>query len=265
MEFSTLLIKFSLFSLIVIVLTLIAQRANPKLSGVLAAFPTTQAFTLFFYAHDMGPAFAAKSSLYNLAGIMAASLMIVVYYFCASKQMRQLYCVLFSVVTFILSAAIISLLPKTTIGSVSMALTGIFLIFLSLKLKPTNKLSSSRRESSTVKVISKSFFSSLIVLSIIELGKKLSPELAGVMSAFPATLFPTLCIVHYELGANALKKFVIGVPLGQFAMIAYGLTNFSFVGSLGFVSAMLLAYIAATSAIIILKRPINLMLYNILK
>lgn len=55
----------------VIIITLVAERANPRLAGVLIGFPLGAGLTLFFLGVEQGAAFASESSLWSIQGILA--------------------------------------------------------------------------------------------------------------------------------------------------------------------------------------------------
>lgn len=258
------LFEFILFSSIVTLLTQLAKKFKPELSGILAAFPTTQAFALFFYVNDVDPSFAAKTSLYNLMGIFGASSLIICYMFMAKRGHNIALCSMASVSTFLLLALSFSEVPNSVIMSLLVPIAGIlFLVFFLGSFSKTEKKSELKNvttKNSFLKLSLKAAVSSILVLMIIELGKRSSPGLAGVISALPATLLPSLILIHAEMGKGVLEKFVIGTPLGQIAMVAYGLTNYLLIDDFGIFNAMLFSYIADIGAVLIFKKPISFLI-----
>src|SRR5210317_1720551 len=73
------MISFGLFSvvkvlvsiLVVVLLSLIAEHAGPRVAGIVSGYPLGAAISLFFIGIEIDPAFAARGAIFTAAGLSA--------------------------------------------------------------------------------------------------------------------------------------------------------------------------------------------------
>lgn len=105
-----LIYKILLASIIVIVLSEIAERSNPKVASILAGLPIGLALVLFFYGMDFGTQYVEQAVPYNLLGLTASLSFVIFYYF--GSKLSDKYSITFGFLSgisvFLLSAYILS-------------------------------------------------------------------------------------------------------------------------------------------------------------
>jgi hypothetical protein len=254
------LLKVVLFSSVVVVLTLVTRKLSAGLGGLLAAFPTGQAFSLFFFGLERDVNFAAQSALYNLCGIFAGATIVLVYVRMSRVWHSPFVTAIFSVFAFAVAALLLTLLPVNPVLAVAVPLVGVAIlaVFIAQNQYAGTGMQSAPR-SSTANMVLTAIFSSFILVTIIEIGSKTSPTLAGLLSAFPATLFPAMFVAHAKMGPQTLYRFARAVPTGQVAMIAFGITVSMAFPVHGIVTGTLIAYGVALAVVLILEGTAYLM------
>ncbi|HHK74903.1 MAG TPA: hypothetical protein ENJ57_07035, partial [Rhizobiales bacterium] len=105
-------------------LSLIAERASPKLAGILAGYPHGVAIVLFFIGLEEGSVFAAKAAIYAIAGLAANVTLAVVYALSCRgfKTASPLAAPLLSLVAFFALAAVLNALKLNTGAALGIAI-----------------------------------------------------------------------------------------------------------------------------------------------
>jgi uncharacterized membrane protein (GlpM family) len=65
------LVKVSVSILVVVLLSLIAEWASPRIAGIASGYPLGAAISLYFIGLENGSGFAARSALFTAAGLAA--------------------------------------------------------------------------------------------------------------------------------------------------------------------------------------------------
>ena len=254
-------IKILVAIFIVMLLSFVAERVSPKVAGLLSGYPLGSAIVLFFYGAEISPAFAAKSALYTLVGLVASQVFVYCYYR-ASITCKRFIIFLSSVAAilgYLLAAWVLHLIPHlipvTAITAASIPVTAVFLfvfLFRSIKNKKIEK-----RVSLTHRVLFlRALSAATIIVMITGAAHTVGSAWAGLFSAFPITLFPLMLIVHHTYGAESVHTIIKNFPIGLGALIAYSLSiSFAYptvglalgtVISFGAATFYLLAYAAIT-------------------
>ena len=78
-------------------LSVLAERAGPRVAGVLSGYPLGTAILLYFIAIEQGITFASESAVYALPGLIATLTFLYVYFLVSkisvnhSELMRRIY------------------------------------------------------------------------------------------------------------------------------------------------------------------------------
>jgi uncharacterized membrane protein (GlpM family) len=64
-------VKVSVSILVVVLLSLIAEWASPRIAGIASGYPLGAAISLYFIGLENGSGFAARSALFTAAGLAA--------------------------------------------------------------------------------------------------------------------------------------------------------------------------------------------------
>jgi hydrogenase/urease accessory protein HupE len=74
------LIKMGVVIVFTVTLSVLAEVTSPGVAGILSGYPMGAAVALFFIGLEIGPGFAAESSLHTSAGIVATLVFTYCYY-----------------------------------------------------------------------------------------------------------------------------------------------------------------------------------------
>jgi hypothetical protein len=81
-----------------------------------------------------------------------------------------------------------------------------------------------------------------VILAITEIAELVGPQWAGLLSAFPTTLFPLILIIHSTYGEGHTHTIIKNVPKGQWAMVVYVLAVFFLYPAFGVYIGTLVSY-----------------------
>lgn len=210
---------------IVVGLSLLAEHVSPKIAGILAGFPTSSAIALFFFGLEQSPEFAAKSAIYNMIGL-AASMCFTYAYYRASlffKHFSVLLSSIFAIFAYFTIAWLLHFveLNKFFAMLIPMAVC-VLLFFLLRKIKDT-KIENKVTINAGILFL-RALLASIIIIFITFLPRWLTSEWSGLFSAFPATIFSLMLIVHITYGKEQLHALVKNIPIGMFSLILYSLS-----------------------------------------
>lgn len=237
----------------VCVLSLIAERASPRLAGILAGFPTVSAIALFFYGLEQGQAFASESAVFNILGLVATQSFIFFYWLAsrnaggsegAGKRHRAAAIVLSSAVAFagyFIVARVMRFFSTGIFGAVLAAFLSIALFLFLFRKIETVKIAGAEKTRKRA-MLARAGFAAAVVLAVTAAASALGAEWAGIFSAFPAVIFPLVVAVHYSHGVRAAHAVMRSIPVGLGAVVAYSITvHFSY-PALGIYWGTLLAF-----------------------
>jgi len=244
------LIFLKLIVAIVVVLALshIAERVGPRVAGILAGAPTGTPLSLFFFGIEIGPAFAAHSSIYNIIGVVAMLACITAYYR-ASLRLGMFLSATVACGAYGFVILILHWLPMNTIGAVCIAFGAILLFGNLLKGIPTTHIA--RRVPLTPHLLLlRALSAAASILAITALAKLVGSTWSGLFSSFPTTLFPLLLIVHMTYGKEHAHTIIKHVPYGAVPLVLYSLTVSLAYPTIGVVLGTVAAFGVAISYLI---------------
>ncbi len=206
----------------VVGLSLVAERVSPRVAGILAGYPLGAAISLFFIGIENGREFAAQGAVYTLGGL-SASLVFVYFYYRVSSKVRRwelLASTLAGIAGFLVAAKV---LIQIDLGLVKACLVTIGCIFLFYYLfrKIPNVMVKEKVNFTLAVLAFRAIMAALIILIVTGSAKWVGPNWAGVLSAFPVTLFPLLVLIHIAYGREQVHTIIKNFPLGLGALIVY--------------------------------------------
>ncbi len=237
------IIKFIVTILFVLILSLLAEYVSPKVSGIISGIPTGTALILFFYGLEQGTQFASESSLFNLVGMLSMQVFIYLYFKVSTKN-NKINIFFSSIIATIGYLAVIFFLKQFQFNLVYALVIPITSIPLFSYL--FNKIEDSTIKNK-VKLGSKVLFiraivASLVIVLVTSIAQLVGPKWAGLLSAFPTTLFPLILIIHYTYGKKHVHTIIKNVPKGQWSMILYIISIFFLYPLLGVYLGTLISY-----------------------
>lgn len=203
-------------------LTLVAEYVSPRVAGVLSGYPLGVAIALFFIGVENGAGFAATSAVYTLAGFTASLVMVAIYYG-ASQQLGVFWSSVVAVAGFMLVATLLRQFSFTLISGVLLTLSAMAVAIYGFRQIANIKVGTRVQFSLGVMAV-RAGAATAIVLLITGLAGQVGEAWAGVLSAFPITLFPFLVILHITYGGAQVHTVIKNFPLGMGSLLAYTAT-----------------------------------------
>lgn len=235
--------KFVLTTLIVIILSFIAEYIHPRWAGILSGFPTSTAIILYFYAIEQGVIFAKDSAIYNLVGLIALQLFLFCYYLGGIRARKHI--LLFSIVSgltgyalaiLLLSRFSFAILPAVILSGVSLVIFRVLFSHI-----PSSKITSQLKPTSTL-ILGRAGMAALIISIITGIAGFVGHTWAGLLSTFPSTIFPLILIIHLSYGAQYAHSIIKHVPVGLGSVLIYSLTLYTCYPRVGLHSGILIAF-----------------------
>lgn len=238
-----LIIKIIVTILFVLILSLLAEYVNPKVSGIISGIPTGTAIILFFYALEQGTDFASQSSLFNLVGMLSMQVFIYLYFMASSKN-GKINIFISSIIATIGYLIVIFLLKQFQFN----ILTALIIPLISIPLftylfkKIDNTIIKNKVKLSTKILFIRAIVASVVILLVTSIAQIVGPKWAGLFSAFPTTLFPLILIIHDTYGKEHVHTIIKNVPKGQWSMVIYVISVFFLYPLLGVYLGTLISY-----------------------
>lgn len=207
-------------------LSALAERAGPRVAGVLSGYPLGTAILLYFIAIEQGIPFASESAVYALPGLIATLAFLFVYYLVSKRLVAmpiipQVFLsslaafVIYLVVSWLFQLASMSLTQAATILLVAMF--GALVLFRKIEnVRILNRVRLTKRV-----VLLRAALAALIVLIISGMAAWIGPRWAGLLSGFPVSLYPTMLILHFTYGAEPVHTLIRNFPRGMGALWVY--------------------------------------------
>ncbi len=248
-----LLAKIITSATMVVGLTLVAEHVSPRVAGVLSGYPLGVAIALFFIGIENGADFAASSAIYTVAGFTASLVLVYVYYQIARRCQRWqvLIAATVSVIAFVLAAGLLRSFHLTLATAILITIITIVVAIMQFSMIANVKVGKRIGFSFWVLAI-RAATATAIVLFITGLAAQVGTRWAGVMSAFPITLFPFMLILHLTYGADQVFTVIKNFPLGMGSLLTYTTTIALAYPSLGVGVGTALGFATATGYLIAL-------------
>jgi uncharacterized membrane protein (GlpM family) len=255
-------IKVLVSILVVVLLSLIAEWASPRIAGVVSGYPLGAAISLVFIGLEMGPGFAAQSALFTAAGL-AATVAFVGGYLLGikfSEDRRRLPSLVLSILPGIAAYGFMAwMLSRMTINWVSaplIAITGMVLATWVFRSIPDVRIRQKIRLGFSV-ALGRAAFAALVILAITTVAGIVGPHWAGLLSAFPITMLPLLAIIQFTYHPDHVRTIIKNVPRGLGSLLIYAMVVAASYTGLGIAWGTLLGYLAATLYLIMLEYGIK--------
>ena len=248
-----LLLKVVVTILIVSALSIIAERVSPRAAGILAGYPLGSAISLFFIGVEQSAEFAGQSAIFNVAGLAALLSFFYIYYHVSIRAQRLVIPLSAAAALggFLAVAGLLYLLRLPPIGCVLAGGGAIFAFGTLFRRIPNASIANRVRLGPRV-MLFRGALAALVILLITGAANIVPPSWAGLFSAFPATVFPLLLILHTTYGARQAHTVIRNLPTGLWALVSYSLTISLAYPRLGILWGTLLGFGVATTYLLAL-------------
>lgn len=241
-----LLVKFFVATIIVLLLSFVAEHVSPKWAGILSGFPTGSAITLHFYAVENGLRFASESALYNMVGLVAMQAFILCYYLSGMSSTRHqlILAVCGGGVGYAIAVVILSQIPVTPVLAVFLPLASFPLFRIAFRKIPHSSIDDKITPTLGV-IMGRAGLAACMICVITVIAHLVGPSWAGLFSAFPTTLFPLLFIIHFSYGGSYAYSIIKHVPDGLGSLLTYSFLIYLCYPSFGVYSGIAIAFSGA--------------------
>jgi len=200
---------------IVIALTWLAERVSTRLAGIIAGAPQNAVLVYFFVGRDMGIPFAVASVPHGVASFTATIAFVLAYYGAASRAVHRtaLWGTLGGMAAFWTVAWALSVVPFIFVPAALVTGCAIGLAIWLFRHAGSAPIARPVRYTPQLLLLRGSAAAVTIVFAV-TLAEFLGPRWAGLMAGFPATLLPTLLIIHLTYGRASALAVLRTFPLG---------------------------------------------------
>ncbi|WP_027967596.1 hypothetical protein [Halomonas halocynthiae] len=228
-------------------LAMVAERLSARMAGLLAGYPLGTALALFFIGLEISPTYAAESAVHTLAGFTATLALCGGYLLGARRD--DLLGVFGGTAAGLLAWLTVNLaLTQISFTRMSGTLTTLIaiIVFTYLYRRLPDIKTRSRGSFSWLATALRAGLAATTILVITGLAHIVPPAWAGVMAAFPFTMFPLLLIVHLTHGRAPVVTIIKHFPAGLGALLSYTLCVSLTYPSLGLALGTLSGFAVAT-------------------
>jgi uncharacterized membrane protein (GlpM family) len=255
---TALLVKAVWSAVVVIGLTLVAERVGMRIAGLLSGAPLTAVLVYYFVGRDLGIPYIVDSVPYSIAAFSATLSFVLSYYWISSRLQR--YSALgglgAAIMVFLAVAAILASIPFTLAGAT--ALTVSVIALSAWLVRKIEFITVERPVRLTFRqLLLRGGCAALLITMVISLAETAGSRWTGILVGFPATLLPTYLIIHLTYGKASTHAMIRGFPTGMGSIILYILSipyTFPLWGPMGGTAASLAVSTSYLSLIMIIGR-----------
>jgi hypothetical protein len=237
--------------LLILALAWVAEKASPRIAGILSGYPIGTALVLFFYGLQSGPEFAVATVPYNLLG-HASALAFAYCYFLGARSSSGRVVLLSSILAMAgygLVAVGLSYLQLPVAGGVVVSAVSIAL-FSFLFRKAPNHVIHKKVSYTLPMVVFRISISTVLVLVVTALAQTVGVKWAGLFSAFPLAVFPVVLLIHITYGHEQARTVLKNFPRGLWTVLIYSVTVSLTYGRFGVYWGTAIGYLFATMALL---------------
>lgn len=248
--------KLIVTMVIVVGLSLIAERVGPRVAGVLAGYPLGSSIVLFFLGVEYGSQFATDSAVYMTAGLVAELVFLFCYYQISTIARRKKDIItpsLCALAGFFITTWCIHFLQLNSYQAVLIFFSAIIVFTYIFRKIPDHKiLEGAKLRPSTL--LLRAVLAAAIVIIITTSAYIVGSTWAGLLGAFPTTLFPLILIIHWTYGPQYAHTFIKHVPRGFGSLLIYVIGVMATYPTLGVYLGTLASLAAATVYLVLYNR-----------
>jgi hypothetical protein len=252
-------IKIAVSIGIVVGLSIIAERAGPRIAGIASGYPLGAAISLYFISLECGTTFAANSALYTAAGLSATVFFVWGYLWGIhlagnTNRIVAISTSVFLGLVFYGSAALgLSYLPINWFSAPLIAILVLLLSALLFKKVPDTAIQQKVHLKAGTTFL-RAGFAAAVILAITTVAGTIGSRWAGLFSAFPITMLPLLVIIHSTYAPEHVKAIIKNVPKGLGSLLVYAMVIAAAYPVAGTAWGTVFGYIAATACLMFFAR-----------
>lgn len=253
------LTKILISVLMVVLLSEVAKRVNASLAGILVGLPLGAGLSVYFIAYEQGVDFLIPAIPWGIAGLSAAQLFCLAYVKLglASKQSPLVAIVLSSLggmAVFLGAGAIIRLLDLSLVLAV---LAFAVLTFMNIRLVqsfPEPPPAAPKQTLGFGSLLIRGIITGCLILVITAVAPLLGSRWAGVLSAFPSTLYAMVVLLHYDRGNELYPAVIKSFAYSVTTLAVFYMGCYFIIPLYGLNGGFSLVYLLSAGYLVLLKR-----------
>ncbi len=251
-------VKVLVSILVVVLLSLIAEWAGPRIAGIASGYPLGAAISLYFIGLENGNEFAAHSALFTAAGLTATVAFAAGYLLGIrlagnrSRQASLAISIITGIAAYGLTAWVLSFMPVNWVSAPLIAVTGTALAARCFRHIPDVKIRKKIRLGYAVAFF-RAVFAAMVILTITTVAGIVGPRWAGLFSAFPITMLPLLVIIQFTYQPKHVRTIIKNVPRGLGSLLVYAMIIAASYPELGVFWGTVIGYLAATLYLVLME------------
>lgn len=233
---------------IVLGLSVVAERVSTRVAGLLSGYPLGTAIALFFIGLEISPGFAAESAVFSLAGFTATMALGGGYLVCGRRDGLSgvLGGTAGGLIAWWLASLALTRFEFDRISGTLVTLAAIFSFTWLYRRLPDIRATVRPGGSRWPALTLRAGLATAIVFLVTGLAHVLSTSWAGMLAAFPISMYPLLVILHLTHGAAPAATVIKHYPAGLGALLCYTLCVSLTYATLGLLWGTLAGFAVAT-------------------
>ena len=253
------LIKIVAAALMVVGLSVLAEKVSPRFAGLVSGYPLGAAISLFFIGMEIGPDFAGQGAVYMVFGLLGLHAYLLGYYLgvrlCGGRT-GVWPTAAASVLGLGLYFPGVWLVQSVDVGLwgavLSAAATIVVFTFFFRRLENIRIDRPVRLNPAAVAF--RAGFAALVVIMVTCSAALVGERWSGVLSAFPMTMFPLMVVLNLNYSAAHVLTLIKNVPRGLGCLVVYGLVVALAYPRHGVVWGTLEGYVFSTAYLALVNR-----------
>lgn len=249
------LAKFALTVVMVVALSEVARRSNPRLAGVLVGLPLGAGLSVYFFTLERGVGFTLAALPWGIAGLSAA-LALSLAYAAAGKFFRLrgrikpvLASSLAGFLAYVAAAAALRAMPLNLGRATALTAAALAANAAAFRALGFPKSPGLKKPLGLGVVAFRAVVAGLVVTAVTSAAGAFGPTWSGILSAFPALLFPLVLVLHFEEGEALYPGVIQGFGYGVINLVCFYLMSALLLPRIGLNAAFVVMY--AASALIL--------------
>ena len=207
---------------IVLGLAAVAERVSTRIAGILAGAPTSAVLVYFFVGQDMGISYVVESVPHGIAAFTATLAFVLTYYRVSLQFSRYatFSSSLLGIVVFLAVASVLVIIPFNLASAVAVTTCALVLaiwLFRKIEFVPVTR----PVHYTAGLLMLRGGLAAMLIVSVITLAENLGTRWTGLLTGFPATLLPTLLIIHVTYGTETTHAVIRSLPVGMGSVVLY--------------------------------------------
>jgi len=244
------LVSFVAGGVLISLISLLAEKVNQQIAGIILMFPTTMVLGFFFLGITTSAGHVADIVPATLIPLSIVVFFSVFYIQAASFYSRYITSKRTQIVCTALTAAgvwMMIVIPFAVYQFRSLS-TGIvcYLLMTTIALLLLNRKKLNtyvpRPVYTRSQILLRAIFTGSVVSLVVLLAKTLNPFWGGIFAMFPAATFATLATLHFYYEPQQLFYFIRRAPVGTLSLFAYAMAALQFFPMFGVIWGTIASY-----------------------